>query len=46
MRRNTMFLGWLDSSFFKISEHITGLSVKATTVDSRTDTTMVMVNWR
>ena len=33
-------------SGFRISEHITGLSVSATTVESNTDTAMVIVNWR
>ncbi len=31
-------------SGFNMSEHITGLSVKATTVESNTETAIVMVN--
>ena len=36
--RNTRFLGLLGSLGFNISEHITGLSVRATTVESNTET--------
>ena len=46
IRRNMIFFFLFGSSGFRISEHMTGLSVKATTVDSNTDTTMVTVNWR
>lgn len=40
---NTIFF-FFPLSGFKISEHITGLSVRATTVEISTDTTMVTVN--
>ena len=43
---NTLFLGLLGSIGLRMSEHITGLKVSATTVDKSTDTTMVIVNWR
>ena len=33
-------------SGFNMSEHMTGLSVRATTVESNTETAIVMVNWR
>ena len=46
MRRNTTFGFLLGSLAFMMSEHITGLRVSATTVESNTDTTMVTVNWR
>ena len=35
---------FLPLSGFRIKEHMTGLSVRATTVDISTDTAMVMVN--
>ena len=44
--RNTMFFGLSGSEGFRMSEHMTGLRVRATTVEISTDTTMVMVNWR
>ena len=43
---NTLFLGLFGLTGFRMSEHITGLKVSATTVDRSTDTTMVIVNWR
>ena len=44
--RKTMFLGLFGSAGFRMSEHMTGLSVRATTVEISTDTTIVTVNWR
>ena len=44
--RKTMFLGLFGSVGFRMSEHMTGLSVRATTVEISTDTTIVTVNWR
>ena len=46
MKRNTLFLGLFGSTGRRMSEHITGLNVKATTVERSTETTMVTVNWR
>ena len=46
MVRNTRFLGLLGSCGRRIKEHITGLKVNATTVESKTDTAMVILNWR
>ena len=39
-------MGLLGSCGRKINEHITGLRVNATTVESNTDTAMVILNWR
>ena len=46
MNVNTRFFGLLGSVGFKMSEHITGLKVNATTVERITDTAIVTLNWR
>ena len=43
--RKTIFF-FFPLSGFRINEHITGLNVRATTVEISTDTTIVTVNWR
>ena len=45
MRRKIRFF-FSPLSGLRKSEHITGLSVSATTVEMITDTAIVMVNWR
>ena len=44
MARKTRFFGLFGSTGFRMSEHITGLSVKATTVESNTEMAIVTLN--